>query len=496
MLIVYGLAAAVIILFVIVFNRSDTGKQAGLIRLLVSDRVKGGLKKVYLAEDTFYKGIEFYKKKINVAVITVLAGLLAAFAYELVSMGSSGLINGNMIMRNGYQGSPRNVRIRVRDIQTEESQVIDVKVSERKYSIPELEQMAAEADAVISEFMLAGNGSLDRITEDMDFPTSIKGCPFRISWRTDDPLLISSKGVLDRERLNKLKEKKDISEGIVIGIHAELSYEDYLYEMHMTGRVYQDNSDKEYSLAEYLKLMIDELDLNTREDEYLVLPERVENIGLVYEEVGGKKSVLLLLMVIVAAAAMYFREDQELINRVRRRDMELMNDYPVLVNKFVLFYSAGLTTRGIWSKLCRDYRIKRDKDEKKNRRDTGKKENNKRMDINKKKGRKYLYEEMLLCEGWMNEGMGETAAYEAFAARCGLNRYRQFISLISQAMGKGRADLLPMLEREAQDAFTERKNRAKELGEEAGTKLLFPMMLMLLIVLIIVMVPAFVAFRI
>ena len=493
MLIVYGLAAAVIILFMIVFNRSDVLKQAGLIRLLVNDRVKSGLKKVYLAEDTFDKDIEFCKKKINVTVVTVLAGLLAAFAYELVSMGSSGLINGNMIMRNGYQGSPRNVRIRVRDIQTEESQVIDVKVSERKYSIPELERMAAEADAVISGVMLADNVNPDRITGDMDFPTSIKGYPFRISWRTDDPLLINSKGVLNRERLDKLKEKKDISEGIVIGIHAELSYEDYLYEMHMTTRVYQDDADKEYSLAEYLKLMIDELDLNTREEEYLVLPERVENIGLAYEEAGGKKSAVLLLMVIVAATAIYFREDQEVIDKVRRRDIELMNDYPVLVNKFVLFYSAGLTTRGIWSKLCRDYRIKRDKDEKNNRRNTGKKGSSK--SINKKKSRKYLYEEMLLCEGWMNEGMGEIAAYEAFAARCGLNRYRQFISLISQAMGKGRADLLPMLEREAQDAFTERKNRAKELGEEAGTKMLFPMLLMLLIVLIIVMVPAFVTFR-
>ena len=51
------------------------------------------------------------------------------------------------------------------------------------------------------------------------------------------------------------------------------------------------------------------------------------------------------------------------------------------------------------------------------------------------------------------------------------------------------------LDREATEAFEERKNRAKELGEEAGTKLLFPMLMMLLVVLIIVMVPAFISFR-
>ena len=109
--------------------------------------------------------------------------------------------------------------------------------------------------------------------------------------------------------------------------------------------------------------------------------------------------------------------------------------------------------------------------------------------------KRYLYEEMLICEGRMNEGLGELSAYEGFAARCALHKYRQFISLVIQAAGKGRADLLPLLDREATEAFEERKNRAKELGEEAGTKLLFPMLMMLLVVLIIVMVPAFISFR-
>ena len=95
----------------------------------------------------------------------------------------------------------------------------------------------------------------------------------------------------------------------------------------------------------------------------------------------------------------------------------------------------------------------------------------------------------------MNEGMGELSAYEYFAARIGLHKYRQFISLVEQAIGKGRADLLPMLEREAGDAFAERKNRAREMGEEAGTRLLFPMLMMLFVVLIIVMMPAFISFR-
>ena len=44
---------------------------------------------------------------------------------------------------------------------------------------------------------------------------------------------------------------------------------------------------------------------------------------------------------------------------------------------------------------------------------------------------------------------------------------------------------------EAIQSFENRKSTAKRLGEEAGTKLLMPMMGMLLVVLVMVMVPAF-----
>ena len=43
------------------------------------------------------------------------------------------------------------------------------------------------------------------------------------------------------------------------------------------------------------------------------------------------------------------------------------------------------------------------------------------------------------------------------------------------------------------EAFLERKNIAKRLGEEAGTKLLIPLFIMLMIVMAIVILPAMLA---
>ena len=473
MLIAYGFTALAALLFIVIFNRIPEEKQLVIIRHLTRERVRDGIRKTEPAGDIQKKSMDFYRRKLKITALIICMGALTAFAVEFAGIRSGELLEGNYIKRNSYMGEEKKLRLKVREEASDRPETIDIRVSEMRYRAGQLMEMAEEADEVIMEEVLKDNRSLDHIETDMFFPASLDGFPFIITWRTDDPLLISSKGVISRERLEKLGENRDIYDGILTGVHAGLAYEDFLHEIDFDIRIYPENSSNEYTLGEYIKLLAGEADENTREEEYLKLPDRVEDTAVIYEESGDKNSVVILIMVLTAAVAMYLREDQELENRVKRRDRELMSDYPGLVNKFVLFYSAGLTTRGIWSKLCRDYLNR----------------------LNNGGDRRYLYEEMLICEGRMNEGMGELMAYEGFAASCGLNKYRQFISLIGQAMGRGRADLLPMLEMEARDAFAERKNRARELGEEAGTKLLFPMLMMLFVVLVIVMVPAFIAFR-
>ena len=92
--------------------------------------------------------------------------------------------------------------------------------------------------------------------------------------------------------------------------------------------------------------------------------------------------------------------------------------------------------------------------------------------------------------------MTEAESYENFGRRCNVQVYVRFGALLSQNLRKGMKGLTQMLKLESIQAFEERKARAKKLGEEAGTKLLFPMFLMLAVVLIIVIVPAFMSLQI
>ena len=53
---------------------------------------------------------------------------------------------------------------------------------------------------------------------------------------------------------------------------------------------------------------------------------------------------------------------------------------------------------------------------------------------------------------------------------------------------------MEFLEGEAQAGLEQRRNTARRLGEEAGTKLLLPMMLMLVLTLAILVIPAVASF--
>ena len=473
MLILYGSVMVTALVAAAVLKAMPQDKRIRFTSRFLSERMMSGIRKTDPSGDVLKTCSEFVMHKLMVALLVVCAGSFFTFMYELKELGTNELIGGNRIMRNGYGEEPKRVKLRVSDEDHGGSDVIEVKISERKYTDEELDAMAAQTEEIIYDSVLLENGSLDRICSDMYFPASIEGYPFRLAWRTDDPLLINNRGVIDRERLDRLGKDKDISAGVLTGIHVELVYEDYLKEIDFYARIYPDETDNELTLAQFMDRLIREEDEATRTEEYVRLPDKAGDIRVGYEQLHDNGAVILMVMTLILSAGLFIREDKELDNRVKDRDKQLIADYPGMVNKFVLFYSAGLTTRGIISKLCGDYRRK----------------------LNEGEEKRYLYEEMLICEGRMNEGLGELSAYEGFSARCGLHKYRQFISLVIQAAGKGRADLLPLLDREATEAFEERKNRAKELGEEAGTKLLFPMLMMLLVVLIIVMVPAFISFR-
>ena len=61
---------------------------------------------------------------------------------------------------------------------------------------------------------------------------------------------------------------------------------------------------------------------------------------------------------------------------------------------------------------------------------------------------------------------------------------------------EGKGKITDMLAKEAEQAQRLRRQQAQILGEQASTRLLFPMILMLLVVFVILLVPAWLTFAV
>ena len=153
----------------------------------------------------------------------------------------------------------------------------------------------------------------------------------------------------------------------------------------------------------------------------------------------------------------------------------MLLDYSEIVSKLNILSGAGMSILKAWERIVKDYEKKT---------------------VRESKARRFAYEEMKITYYEIQSGISEGSAYAAFGRRCNIHEYLKLGTLLEQNVKKGSKGLSKMLEDEVVDAFEQRKNIAKKLGEEAGTKLMIPMMIMLAIVMFIVLVPAFTSFNV
>ncbi len=90
----------------------------------------------------------------------------------------------------------------------------------------------------------------------------------------------------------------------------------------------------------------------------------------------------------------------------------------------------------------------------------------------------------------LQAGISESRAYEMWAARTGLQDCARLSAMLAQNLKKGNAALLSRLKEEGDKALQEDLNLRRKKGEEAGTRLLVPMIMMMAIVMVLVMIPA------
>ena len=472
MIVVYIIGAFISLLFYLLVSKASVNGIRPVIRGLSRRPVCEDLCRFTDPADIDRKLALYYKRKLKILLSVIFAGCILCIITELALRNKEQLIDKDQIMRNEIGGSSRNVSLWATDEATDERVRLDLTVSEQKYNDEALDGLYAGLSEILPSVITGENPSPDNVVYDLCFPEAVDGFPFTLSYRSLDPLLLDRKGKIDRDRLRK---REGYENGILVNIIVTSTYEDYKRELSFYVRLYDDpeRTEEDKPFKDALTEAVNETEETSRSYDRLILPGEVGNDRVTYEEVSSYKSLFILILSICTGILLYKREDEELKKKTGNRNEQMLTDYPAIINKFSLFYSVGMTTRGILLKLCRDYEIKREAGMEK----------------------RYAYEEMIKTRQRLEEGTGECMAYEEFGKRCALHKYRQLSNLMEQSVLKGRNDAVKILEEEAKKAFTERKNRARELGEKAGTKLLLPMFLMLFTVIVIIIIPAMSAFQ-
>lgn len=346
------------------------------------------------------------------------------------------------------------------------SKDITVHVEEQAYTEKELKKAFIKSIKYLDACILGKNTSPNKIYENLYFCKNIPGTSIKIEWQPEDYSLVGMDG--------SVSNNDGIAEnGKITTITALLSYQDEQKEYKKTVRIMPRKLSMEENLNRQVKKKLNDSSKETITNEKLKLPDRLNNYQIRWRDKDQNTDIKLFLFGIMIAILIWFVSDKDLENKLSKRRTQMLLDYPDIVNKFTLLINAGMTVKQAWNKICADYE--------------------ERLKSGKPK-RRYAYDEMLVTTHELKLGVTEGEAYEQFGRRAGLLPFMKFSTLIAQNLKKGNSGLCELLNRESMEAFEERKEAAKRLGEEAGTKLLLPMMIMLLIVFIIILVPAFQSF--
>ena len=446
--------------------------QRKIVNILRSEKVHGLMLKLYPEREVISKEREYIKQKVKLFLTILIIGCLACEGALFIVRNNPVVTEDGGILRNDYGKGKKNVTVYAKGENLNKTK-LEISVSDRVYEDAEITLYAEKVKDILDKAVLLENESLDHVDSDLDLMSVIEGYPFNISWQSEKPLILKKTGSIDKTRLkNYLKENNE--ESLVVMLYATISYEDYSEEIDFAVRLYEPVESNEKKLAEAVKESIEEEDKSSRLDKELRLPKKVNGESIEFLTNDWETPAIVAVLTFFCGIVVYVFKDRDLEGEVKKRNEELSEDYPRIVNQYALYYCAGMHPKAIWTEICRDYR----------------------KSISKGNARRCAYENMLRCEAKMADGISEISAYREFSRECGSSKYKKFTGLIEQTLTKGKEQVKDELRAQAEEAQTERLQRARIKGEEAGTKLLMPMFMMLLVVLIIVIVPAFTNFKI
>lgn len=402
-----------------------------------------------------------HKQMLGILMVSAAVGLL----YGAGNSDESVLTEGHILERreNGEGSYEQTLELEIEGY--ENSMKYDVEVPEQHLSEQEEKHYLEEAVEELQCDFPGENESVNCIREKVSVRDTYQNGKVSASWGFDDYKTVNLEGVVVAEELPE--DGKLVKATVVLNCEDTERTEEFYFRVFPVER----NATEEilWQIGKVIEAQDKE-----EENNFIELPQVIEEHQLIWKEQPDKTPEKLLFFGVVLAAFVPLLEQSRRREAEKKRQRLLELEYPDVVSKIALLLGAGMTLQGAIRKIALNY--------------------------GEKRGQHVVeelpaYEELLITCREIENGTGEGTAYERLGKRCERADYRKLGNMLAQNLRKGSNGIMALLEEEAERAFEERKDAARRYGEEAGTKLLFPMMLMLGLVMVVLLVPAVLTFQ-
>lgn len=416
------------------------------------------LAQLYPGENVKRKYREYQGKKYLIMMTVIVIGIAAAFYMHLSSRMQGRLAEGNHLYRNEWGEGSYFVTL---SAQTDKGETeLDYEVKERVLSKEETEILKIQAIKILPEAIIGNNESLMKVKTDLELINRLEGYPFTITWQSSNYERIRTDGKVLTDDLG--------AEGERVVLTAVFSYGEERWSRDIDVILIPETLQPEQQYLNAVKQLLADNDKLSETSSEFALPDKMNDEPITWEEKKQDSSYMLVISGIIGAVLIAWGMKRDLQQKNRLRNEDIIRFYPEFVCKLQLYMGAGLTAKNAFVKIGRDYQKDKGK--------TGKKI--------------YLYEEVLVSGYQLMNGIPEDVVYREWGKRCGEMHCRKLGFLLASHLKRGNDRILSLLSEERDLSMEERKGRARRQGEEAGTKLLFPMILMLIVVMFLILLPA------
>jgi len=400
---------------------------------------------------------EYIVRNAAICFAIVFACNLVALGLELSKMGVVDQ-SVNLVEREDYQGNVKTYSLELK--RDDEIEVIELSVYPLQYSEEEFIEEVEALQPWIKEKMLGENKDLSQINRNLDLPVSDENNLFSIEWTSSEPEYCTSYGKLQPDMLDAYF--KGNNTGLHVVLSACVTYNEYsvLYDYPITIIP----PEKVDVLLDEIREQLMLIESENREEKLLTLPSDIEGVFISVEEPTNSSLKMMIVCIIICAVTLILRRSKRL-EAIDQRNNQLIMQYPRFVNKLCMLLGTGMTIKSCFEQF-----------------------------VFEEKEHSVLKEEIAYMLQELASGIDEAVVYESVGLRLALPGYLRLMNHISQNLRMGTADLIALLEDEVHNSLVSKREYAKKRGEQASTKLLFPMVVLLLVVMVIIVFPAIYAF--